>query len=316
MTLPSPAGTAETGRVGESRLPGPIRWIRAAVYTARPRQWPKNLLVFAAPLAGATLGRDDGFLYALVAMAAFIAASSAVYYVNDVVDVERDRRHPYKRNRPVASGDLPVPQALVLAVLCAVIGLGAGVWIHEPGLVGAIGAYLALSLLYSLVLKHVPVVEVMFVASGFVLRALGGAAATHVQPSGWFLLVCSLGALLVALAKRYTELTVLGDQAVRHRPVMRWYTAPAVRIGQRVVAVAMLVAYLLWAKGEHGTWLRAWHLASVVPLTAAMLRFDKLTARATSKPVEDLIARDGIMVAFELAWLAMFAAGILMVGSS
>jgi|CZKW01.1.fsa_nt_gi decaprenyl-phosphate phosphoribosyltransferase len=317
MTLPSPAaGATRTSRTDETRLAGPLRWLRAVISTARPRQWPKNLLVFAAPLAGATLGRDNGFAYALVAMGAFIAASSAVYYVNDVVDVERDRRHPYKRYRPVAAGELPAAQALVLALACTSAAIGAGVWIHSAGLVWALSAYLGLSFLYSLVLKHVPVVEVVFVASGFVLRALGGAAATHVPPSGWFLLVCSLGALLVALAKRYTELTVLGEHAVKHRPVMRWYSAVAVRASQRLVAVVMLVAYVLWAKGEHDTVMRAWHLASVVPLSAAMARFDKLTAGATSKPVEDLIARDGIMVAFELAWLAIFATGLFLAGSS
>jgi decaprenyl-phosphate phosphoribosyltransferase len=311
MTLPSPAaGATRTSRVGAARLAGLSRWLRAAISTARPRQWPKNLLVFAAPLAGATLGRDDGIAYAFVAVGAFVAASSAVYYVNDVVDADRDRSHPYKRYRPVASGQLPVAHALLLAAGCGVAAIGAGVWIHEPGLVGAVSAYLALSFLYSLLLKHVPVVEVVFVASGFVLRALGGAAATHVMPSGWFLLVCSLGALLVALAKRYTELTVLGDQAARHRPVMRWYSQAAVRLGQRAVAVAMILAYVLWARGETDSWMRAWHLASVVPLAAAIVRFDKLTAGATSKPVEDLIARDGLMVGFELAWLAMFAAGL------
>jgi decaprenyl-phosphate phosphoribosyltransferase len=311
MTLRSPAaGVSRTSQADVARLPGPVRWLRAAVCTARPRQWPKNLLVFAAPLAGATLGRDDGFGYACVALGAFIAASSAVYYVNDVVDAERDRRHPYKCRRPVASGELPVPHALALAAACVGVAVGAGLWIGEPGLVGAVGAYLALSFLYSLLLKHVPVVEVLFVATGFVLRALGGAAATHVPTSGWFLLVCSLGALLVALAKRYTELTALGAQAAAHRPVMRWYSAPAVRVGQRMVAVAMIVAYLLWARVGGDAWQRAWHLASVVPLAVALLRFDRLTSRETSKPVEDLIARDGVMVGFELAWLAMFAAGL------
>jgi len=311
MTLPSPAARmTEASRPDAARQPGLVRWLRAALSTARPRQWPKNMLVFAAPLAGATLGRQYGIGYAFVAVGAFIAASSAVYYVNDVVDAERDRQHPYKRNRPVAAGDLPVPHALALAVGCTVAAVGAGFWIHEPGLVGAIGAYLALSFLYSMLLKHVPVIEVVFVASGFVLRALGGAAATHVPPSGWFLLVCSLGALLVALAKRFTELTVLGDQAIAHRPVMRWYSARAVRAGQRLVAVAMIAAYLLWARSEADPWMRIWHLASAIPLAAAMIRFDKLTARATSKPVEDLISRDPIMVGFELAWLVMFAVGL------
>jgi decaprenyl-phosphate phosphoribosyltransferase len=186
---------------------GRLRWLIAVARTARPRQWPKNLLVFAAPLAGASLGRRDGLAYALVAAIAFGCASAAVYFINDVADAERDRSHPRKRFRPVAAGELPKSHAVALGVACAVAGLMAGAAIREPLLVAAVGGYLSLSFLYSWVLKHIPVVELIFVASGFLLRVLGGAAATHVRPSGWFLLVCSLGALGVAIAKRYTELS-------------------------------------------------------------------------------------------------------------
>ena len=229
------------------RLVGPLRWLKAVVQTTRPRQWPKNLLVFAAPLAGDTFGRAFGFWYALVAAVAFIAASSAVYLVNDVVDAERDRAHPYKKFRPVAAGGLAVPHAVALAVFLVLVALGAGLVIGEPLLAAAIAAYLVISFLYSAGLKHVPVVELACVASGFVLRVVGGAAATHVPPSGWFLLVCSLGALMVAIAKRYTELTVLGADAATHRPAMRGYTAPALRLAQRAVSTIMIVSYLLWA---------------------------------------------------------------------
>ncbi len=153
-------------------------------------------------------------------------------------------------------------------------------------------------------------VELAFVAAGFVLRALGGAVATHVPPSGWFLLVCSLGALMVAIAKRYTELVLLGGDAARHRPVMRWYRDAALRVSQRAVAGAMVGCYLLWAHGEHNPWMRDWHLASALALVVALARFDWLTGQATGKPVEDLIARDGVMTYCELIWLAMFAAGL------
>jgi decaprenyl-phosphate phosphoribosyltransferase len=290
--------------------PGPLRWLAAATATSRPRQWPKNLLVFAAPLAGATLGRADGLAYALVAAAAFIAASSAVYFVNDVVDASRDRRHPYKRYRPVASGQLPKAHALVLAAGCALAGAAAGLAIGEPKLTAVICAYLGLSVLYTLVLKHVPFVEMMFVASGFLLRALGGAAATHVRPSGWFLLVCSLGAFMVAIAKRFTELRVLGPEAARHRPVMSRYSPALLRLSERAVAIAMIGAYVIWACTGHGGWMRDWHLASAIPLTAALLRFDWLTAKASSKAVEDLISRDHVMLCCELAWLATFVVGL------
>ena len=293
-----------------ARYPAPLRWAAAVVQTSRPRQWPKNLLVFAAPLAGASLGRSDGLAYAFVAAAAFVAASSAVYFVNDVVDAERDRNHPYKRYRPIASGELSKGQALALAAACVAAAEASGFLIGEPKLSLVICAYLVFSFLYTLLLKHVPIVEMMFVASGFLLRALGGAAATHVPPSGWFLLVCSLGAFMVAIAKRFTELRVLGADAARHRPVMRWYSPRLLRLAERVAAVAMIGAYLMWAYTAHDAWMRGWHLASAIQLAAALVRFDWLTAKASSKAVEDLIARDTGMLCCELAWLVLFAVGL------
>jgi len=307
--LPAPPATSATGTAA-ARYPAPARWLIAVLTTARPRQWPKNLLVFAAPLAGASLGRPHGMAYALVAVAAFTAASSAVYFVNDVLDAERDRRHPYKRHRPVAAGTLPRSHALTLAAVCAAAGAAAGFLIGEPGLSAAVGAYLAASLAYTLGLKHVPVLELLLVASGFVLRALGGAAATGVPPSGWFLLVCSLGALMVAVAKRSMELAMLGADAARHRPAMRGYTAASLRISQRFLSLAMVAAYLLWASGEPASWSRDWHLASALPLAAALVRFGRLSTGAASRPVEDLIARDPVMAGCELTWLLMFAVGL------
>jgi decaprenyl-phosphate phosphoribosyltransferase len=311
MTVPTPAAQiAEPHTNASARLAAPARWVKAVIQSTRPRQWPKNLLVLAAPLAGDTVGRHYGLLYALVAGAAFVAASSAVYLVNDVVDAERDRGHPYKKFRPVAAGRLPESQAVALAVCFVLAALAAGFAIAEPWLAAAIAAYLLISFMYSAGLKHVPVIELGCVASGFVLRVVGGAAATHVPPSGWFLLVCSLGALMVAIAKRYTELTVLGADASAHRPAMRGYSLRALRLAQRAVSAAMICSYALWAVREPASAMRIWHLLSSVPLAAALARFDRLTARATSKPVEDLIARDPLMVCCELAWLALFAVGL------
>jgi decaprenyl-phosphate phosphoribosyltransferase len=288
----------------------PAGWLTGAVQTARPRQWPKNLLVFAAPLAGASLGRDEGLGYALGTAAAFVAASAAVYMVNDVIDADRDRQHPAKRFRAIASGRFPPGHALVLGAVLGVAAVSFGFWFGLPQLAAVIGGYLALSVLYAVALKHVAVVELVIVASGFVLRALAGAVATDVRPSVWFLVVCSLGALMVTIAKRYAELSALrGDSAV-HRPVMRWYTRSGLRLAQRLVGVAMLVAYLLWAGGQSTGWIRAWHVASIMPLAVALLRFDWLAGRAGNRPVEDLITRDPLMAGAELSWLAMFAVGL------
>jgi decaprenyl-phosphate phosphoribosyltransferase len=300
----------------QASVPGAIsapssnaRWLPAVIKTTRPRQWPKNLLVFAAPLAAGSLGRDHGFAYALLAMFAFACASAAVYLVNDVVDVERDRRHPVKRNRPIASGALPERHAFVLAVLATVFAVGAGVAIREPLLVLTVVVYLGESFLYSFWLKHVPFVEMVLVATGFLLRVLGGAAATHVPLSIWFLLVCSLGALGVAIAKRYTELTSLGGDALRHRPVMRWYRPGMLRAWQLIVGLGMLATYLMWAANET-TAARPWHLLSALPLAAALIRFGMLTARQSVRPVEDLLMRDAMMLCFEVVWLALFCVGL------
>ena len=288
-----------------------LRWARAAVRAARPRQWPKNLLVLAAPLAGASVGRDDGIGYVLVAIVAFTAASAAVYYVNDVVDAERDRGHPVKRNRPVASGDLPAGHALVLAAVAAVAALAAGLWIGEPGLTGIIAVYLAVSAGYSAGLKHVPVLEACCVASGFVLRALAGAVATHVPPSGWFLVVCSLGALAVAAGKRRGELAALGPEAAaRHRPVLRFYPARGLDAVMAVLMAGLVASYLAWAAGDPDAWRRAWHLASAVPLAVALARFGWLAGRSGGRGVEELILSDRVMTVAELAWLALFTAGL------
>ncbi|MCL2582639.1 MAG: decaprenyl-phosphate phosphoribosyltransferase [Streptosporangiales bacterium] len=300
MTIDAQAGARTT------RL---MRWLTAVLVTTRPRQWPKNLLVFAAPLAGGSLGRDDGLGYALVAATAFVCASAAVYLANDVADAERDRQHPRKRHRPVAAGTLPRSHAIVLCVIAAAAAMASGIVISEPLLTVAVGGYLGISFLYSAVLKRIPVVEMVFVASGFLLRVLGGTAATHVPPSGWFLLVCALGAFGVAAAKRYTELVSLGPAAVAHRPVMRRYRPGLLRLTQLAAGAAMIAAYLTWASGQPPG-IAYWHLASGVPMAGALIRFGILTGRGTATAVEDLLTRDAVTVSCGLAWLALFTAGL------
>jgi len=204
---------------------------------------------------------------------AFGCASAAVYLVNDVVDAERDRRHPVKRHRPIASGALPGAHAVALAVVAACCAVAVGAAIGEPLLIAAAAGYLCSSFLYSARLKHVPFVEMALVASGFLLR--------------------------VSLAA----------DAVRHRPVMRWYMPRVLRLAQVVIGALTLAMYLMWASGESaGT--RAWHMASAVPLGLALGRFGVLTARRTFRQVEDMITGDGPMLACEIAWLSLFCAGL------
>jgi decaprenyl-phosphate phosphoribosyltransferase len=125
----------------------------------------------------------------------------------------------------------------------------------------------------------------------------------------WFLLVCSLGALFVAVAKRYAELTSLGADAARHRPVMRWYRPGTLRIAQVAVGALMIAMYLLWASGESDG-ARVWHMVSTLPVALALCRFGALTGQRTVRPVEDMITGDGPMIACEVAWLGLFCAGL------
>ncbi|MEY9967965.1 decaprenyl-phosphate phosphoribosyltransferase [Streptacidiphilus sp. MAP12-16] len=308
-----PPATAPAQSEPERAAPRtPRRLALAALRTARPHQWPKNLLVLAAPLAGSTLGRQGrGALDLTIAVLAFTCASAGVYLVNDVLDMERDRGHPGKRLRPVACGELGRSQALALGALCVLAAEAAGPLRLGVWFTVTITAYLATSLLYSLGLKHLPVIELALVASGFVLRALGGAAAARIPPSGWFILVCSLGALLVVIAKREKELAALGrPAAVQHRPCLRWYSTSGLLLGGRLVAAAMLTAYLFWALGEPDPWTRTWRLVTLVPLAGALLRFDRLTTRAGTSRVEDLLTRDRVMLVLEALWLLLFVLGM------
>jgi decaprenyl-phosphate phosphoribosyltransferase len=172
---------------------------------------------------------------------------------------------------------------VVLAALAALFAAGSGVVIDEPLLAAAVSLYLCSSFLYSFRLKHFPFAKMFIVAPGFLLRVLGSAAATHVGPSVWSLLVCSLGALAVAVANRYTELTSLGADAVRHRPVMRWYRPGLLRVAQPLTGTGVLATYLMWALSEKPD-PRPWHLASALPLALALTRFGVLIARRTVRP--------------------------------
>ncbi|WP_052069335.1 decaprenyl-phosphate phosphoribosyltransferase [Streptacidiphilus albus] len=294
-----------------ARRPVWARLPMAALRTSRPRQWPKNLLVFAAPVTGSALGRSGTAMgEAVAAFIVFTLAASSVYFVNDVLDAERDRQHPRKCLRPIACGDLAETHALTMAALCALGAVLVGLLTPGLGLTLTAVAYLAVSLLYCTRLKHVPFVELTVVASGFVLRALGGASAAKVPPSGWFVLVCSLGALLVVVAKRYTELASLGGAATAHRPSLRYYSPGGLRLSQRLITLSMVAAYCTWAATEADPWTVDWHLASTVPLIAALVRFDRLTAAGSTRHIEDLLVRDTVMVCLELTWLVVFVVGL------
>jgi 4-hydroxybenzoate polyprenyltransferase len=211
----------------------------------RPGQWTKNLLVFAGLLFAKRLFDPAAVLDASTAFVIFCALSGAVYLVNDIADRDVDRRHPIKAHRPIASGRLAVPAAASIAVLLIAAGLAAAFGTNRAlGWVAA--GYVTMQLAYSATLKHIVILDVLAIAIGFVLRAVGGAFAIDVEISQWLLVCTILLALFVALAKRRHELVLLADGATGHRPILGEYSAYLLDQMIAVVAASTLVAYIFY----------------------------------------------------------------------
>jgi 4-hydroxybenzoate polyprenyltransferase len=218
---------------------------RAAIVALRPRQWLKNLLVFAGLVFAAKLGDAGRWLEAVAAFGAYCAVSSAAYLVNDLRDREDDRMHPIKRARPIARGELSPRRAVVLAAGLAAAALAlAGVL----GLVSVafLLAFAGLQGAYSFSLKHVVLLDVLVIGSLFVIRAAAGAAAVDVRISPWLLLCTALLALFLALAKRRGELVLVGAQHTPGRPVLEGYSLELVDQLVAIVAASTVIAYSLY----------------------------------------------------------------------
>ncbi len=219
---------------------------RALLVSLRPHQWTKNLLVVPAALVFSKhLFETDAALRVGLALVVFCALSGAVYLVNDLADLERDRLHPRKRLRPLASGALPVPVARVAAVLLFVAGLGGGLALG-PGFVAVGLAYVVLNLAYSFGLKNVVILDVLAVSLGFVLRAVAGALAIDVHFSSWLLVCTILLALFLSLAKRRHELVLLDTSAGDHRSILAEYTPYLLDQMIAVVTASCLTAYAFY----------------------------------------------------------------------
>ena len=218
--------------------------VLAVLSSVRPRQWVKNLFVFAALIFSHKLFSVDAGR-ALAAFAIFCALSGVVYLLNDVADRERDRAHPKKRLRPVASGVLTVPSAIAAAVVIGVLALGAATALGTAFVLTA-AVYVGLLVAYSAWLKHIVIVDVLTVASGFVLRAIAGAVAVDVEISGWLLICTILIALFLALGKRRHEYLTLDAEATRHRPILAEYSAALLDQMIAVVTASTVTAYALY----------------------------------------------------------------------
>jgi decaprenyl-phosphate phosphoribosyltransferase len=276
----------------------------------RPRQWVKNVLVAAAPLAAGTVLEPATFVRTVVSMAAFCLASSATYCLNDVMDADADARHPTKQLRPVASGGVTRRTALVVALVLALVSLAVA---GSLGLRLVILGYLTLTAAYSIWLKHQPVLELGLVSGGFLLRAIGGGVATGLPLSQWFLIVTAFGSLFMVTGKRLSELTAAQEQSAVVRRSLTYYPLSYLRMILGVSAAVTIAGYCLWAF-EVGALHRGggWVAASVAPFVLAMLRFGLDADLGRAEEPEEVVLRDGTLQVLGLLWLVTFAVGVML----
>lgn len=289
---------------------------RALLAEARPKQWLKNLLVFAAPGAAGVAFHAKPFAQTIGAFVCFCLAASGTYYLNDAADVDADRLHPKKRFRPIAAGEIPLPLARALGVGGIVAAVAASLLINWH-LTVVVACYVALTTTYSHWLKHVAVADVVGVAAGFVLRAIAGGAAVDVPISNWFFIVASFGSLFMVVGKRRAETEEMGADAAAFRPTLGIYPREFLNQLQTISISVVLVGYCLWAfekaaaanVGVHGTSI-PWFQISIIPFALAILRYALLVDTGQGGAPEEVLLGDRALQVMGLAWGVVFAIGV------
>ena len=285
------------------RLPAPLRAVR-------PRQWLKNLLVGTAPLAAGRLLERHVLVSVALAFVAFCLVSATVYLLNDVRDVEEDRLHPKKRLRPIAAGELSVRAAIAIAVVTGIAGFALA-FLTSTGLGITVTVYVVLQVLYTLFLKHIPVLDLAMVASGFLLRAIAGGVAAGIPLSQWFLLVASFGSFFMVAGKRYSELKALGADAGTRRSLTR-YSESYLRFAWMLAAVMVLISYSLWAFENRGDPLMGvpWTAISIAPFTLGLLQYALEVDSGNAGEPEDVVLHDHVLQAIGVVWLVVISVAV------
>ncbi|MEV5431489.1 decaprenyl-phosphate phosphoribosyltransferase [Streptomyces sp. NPDC052701] len=281
--------------------------------TARPKQWVKNVLVLAAPAAAGELFSRHALVRLPLVFVLFTACAAAVYLVNDARDADADRAHPVKRHRPVAAGQVPVPVAYAVGAALAVLAPAAAAWLCSPAVAALLTAYLGLQLAYCVSLKHVLVVDLAVVTTGFLMRAVAGGLALGIPLSRWFLITTGFGALFMVSAKRYSEAVQMAGKAGATRALLTEYTTGYLRFVWQLAAGVAVLGYCLWALEEGGvphTGLLPWRQLSMVAFVLAILRYAVFADRGTAGEPEDVVLHDRALALIGLVWAAMYGLAV------
>lgn len=268
----------------------------------RPRQWLKNVLVLAAVFAGGHLSEVPALIASAVAFVVFCMAASGVYLVNDVKDVEADRLHPKKRYRPIAAGRVS-PKVAVATALMLMAGALALSALASWQLVLVVGIYLVVQLAYCFGVKHLAVIEMCVVASGFLMRAIAGGAATGIPLSQWFFLITAFGSLFMVAGKRYAEHMVAEREQAEIRKSLKGYSASYLRFVWAMSAGVMVTAYGLWAFDIRHQFGSVWAAVSIAPFVMAMLRYAMDVDSGNAGEPEKAVLRDRTLLVFGVAWV-------------
>jgi decaprenyl-phosphate phosphoribosyltransferase len=280
--------------------------VGALIRACRPRQWTKNLLVLAAPLAAGAIDWPGVPARVAGAFVALCMVSSATYLFNDVRDREQDRVHPRKRTRPIAAGELSIRAAITAGAVLALGGLALAAAI-TPGLAAVGAGYLAVTMSYSLWWRRIVVADILAIAAGFVLRALAGGVATDIYLSRWFVIVTACGAIFLVAAKRYAELHERVAPRLE-RATLRHYSLRGLRVTLAAAATLASIAYISWAFTRPSHLL--WYALSIIPFLLWLARYASLAGAGAAQAPEELILRDRTLLALSLVWGLLFLGGV------
>lgn len=299
-TLSPPPGRVRQG----SRLPAPLALVR-------PRQWVKNLLVFAAPLAAGALLRPDIFAASVLAFVAFTMAASGTYALNDVADRHADAVHPTKRFRPIASGAIGAGPATVLGVALLIGSVVVPILGGSLGLAGMVAAYVVLTTTYSNWLKHVPLFDIAIVAAGFLLRAMAGAVAADLPMSRWFLVVAGFASLYVVANKRAAEFREQSDDGAT-RKVLLGYSNELLREIRFTSGAVTIAGYVSWAFDQRADSLGGdpWATLTIVPFVLGVFRYAADVDAGLGEAPEEILLRDRVLMGVGAVWLVLFAVAV------
>ncbi|TSE00745.1 decaprenyl-phosphate phosphoribosyltransferase [Skermania sp. ID1734] len=296
--------------LAEGVVKGPPKTLLGGVIKAiRPRQWVKNVLVLAAPLAAGSITHLDVLAPVGLAFVVFCLAASGIYLINDAIDVEADRAHPTKRYRPIAAGVLPVNMAYGLAVVFLIAAFALSFFANWH-LAVVMAVYIAVQLAYCFGLKHEHVLDICIVSSGFLLRAVAGGTAAGIPLSQWFLLIMAFGSLFMAAGKRYAEIQIALSTGAKIRKSLEAYTPTYLRFVWTLSATAVVICYGLWAferdQNEHSTWFAI----SMIPFTIAILRYAVDVDGGEAGEPEEIALGDRVLQLLAIAWIGVVGVAV------